>query len=174
MTGALLRTDFLNDWKGRIEIWERGLWLIQDFPLTGTGMGLYGPQTDLLHPFVRVIPGSVPHAHNLFIQVAADLGIPGLVAWLAVAVMAVWMAARLLLQGEDFKGIGAGLLVSLLAMAIHGLFDAVVWGMVRTSPLVWLMWGLTTAAWKLQQSKRGQNALNISGPCAVVENIWYA
>jgi putative inorganic carbon (HCO3(-)) transporter len=148
---ALFTADFLNDWNGRIEIWARGIWLIQDFPWTGTGMGTYGLLTDSLHPFVRVRPGSVPHAHNLFIQVGADLGVLGLAAWLGIALLMVWLALQIR-WGDD--SLRAGLLASFAALAVHGLFDAVLWGLVRTSPLVWLFWGIVIAAWRLRPGQK--------------------
>jgi putative inorganic carbon (HCO3(-)) transporter len=38
------------------------------------------------------------------------------------------------------------LLCSQLALGVHGLFDAVTWGMVRPAPLIWAIWGLALAA----------------------------
>ena len=43
-------------------------------------------------------------------------------------------------------GIGAGLLGSQIALVVHGLTDAVTWGMVRPAPIVWGLWGITIAA----------------------------
>ena len=37
--------------------------------------------------------------------------------------------------------IGAGFFCSQLALATHGMTDAVTWGMVRPAPLVWVIWG---------------------------------
>jgi putative inorganic carbon (HCO3(-)) transporter len=36
---------------------------------------------------------------------------------------------------------------SQLALAVHGITDAVTWGMVRPAPLIWALWGLAIAAW---------------------------
>ncbi|MFM8322579.1 MAG: hypothetical protein ACKOC5_16835, partial [Chloroflexota bacterium] len=50
-------------------------------------------------------------------------------------------------QGQPlYAGLGAGLLGSLLALAVHGMTDAVTWGMVRPAPIVWALWGLAVAA----------------------------
>jgi putative inorganic carbon (HCO3(-)) transporter len=68
---------------GRLEIWSRATYMIQDFSFTGVGMGSFGEVADLLYPFFLYTQGSIPHAHNLFLQIAVDLGIPGLIAWLA-------------------------------------------------------------------------------------------
>ncbi|MCI0521784.1 MAG: O-antigen ligase family protein [Chloroflexi bacterium] len=129
----------------RLEIWSRALYMIQDYPFTGAGMGVYGPLADALYPFLINAPGSVPHAHNLFLQITADLGLPGLVAWLSVffAIQAATWKAYHRLRGEPLAaGILAGLLAANLAMVAHGLVESALWGMVRPAPLVWALWGL--------------------------------
>jgi len=42
-------------------------------------------------------------------------------------------------------GLGAGLLAAQAALVVHGLTDAVTWGMVRSAPVVWLIWGFCAA-----------------------------
>jgi hypothetical protein len=46
-------------------------------------------------------------------------------------------------------GLGAGFLASQLALCVHGVFDAVTWGMVRPAPLVWGIWGAAMATWNV-------------------------
>jgi putative inorganic carbon (HCO3(-)) transporter len=80
-----------------------------------------------------------------------DLGIPGLAAWLAtlfVVIAASWKVFRLGKRTDSgwIAGLGAGLLGSQVALVIHGLTDAVSWGMVRPAPLVWGIWGIAIAA----------------------------
>ncbi len=58
--------------------------MLQDFPFTGIGMGTFTQVADRLYPFFLYAPGTVEHAHNLFLQVGVDLGLPGLIAWLAI------------------------------------------------------------------------------------------
>lgn len=139
---------------GRIEVWSRALWMIQDFPFTGIGMGTFGRVADLLYPFSSQAPGTVEHAHNLYLQVAVDLGIPGLVAWLAIlfgTIASAWQVRRVAKgsQHEWMHGFGASLLACLAALVVHGLVDAVTWGMVRPAPIVWLVWGACVAALNL-------------------------
>ena len=136
--------------EGRLEVWSRALYMIQDFSLTGAGMGLFMDVTDLLYPFFLFRPGTIEHAHNLYLQVAVDLGLPGLVAWLAVLGGMTYTAWRLYLAGRRnddrlVSGLGAGLFCSQIALIIHGLTDAVTWGMVRPAPLVWAIWGAVGA-----------------------------
>jgi hypothetical protein len=53
-------------------------------------------------------------------------------------------------KGEAWlMGLGAGLLGSQLALLLHRLVDAVLWGIVRPAPIVWGVWGITIAAWQV-------------------------
>jgi len=70
--------------EGRVEIWSRAIYMIQDFSFTGIGMGSYMDVADLLYPFFLAAPGKVVHAHNLLLQIAVDLGIPGFIGWFSI------------------------------------------------------------------------------------------
>lgn len=147
----LTANEAIRGLDGRMEIWSRGLYLVRDFPFTGVGMGSYGPLVDRLYPFFLEPPGSIPHAHNLFLQVAVDLGLPGLLAWLVIlggVGFAAWRAWRAACLSTDSlaMGLGAGSLASLAALAIHGQTDAVAWTMVRSAPLTWAVFALACAA----------------------------
>ena len=133
----------------RVEIWSRAVRMIGDFPFTGVGIGTFGNVADTLYPFFLLKPGSVPHAHNLYLQVAVDLGIPGLAAWLAIWGSVIYAAWSLFQAGKKDSAawqaaFGAALLCAQAAMAVHGLWDAVTWG-TRPAVLVWAMWGTAIA-----------------------------
>lgn len=136
---------------GRIDIWSRAIYMIQDFPITGIGMGLFGSVADTFYPLFRSPPSTVSHAHNLFLQVAVDLGVPGLIAWvsiLSVVLRRSWQSYRqgLSVHSGSAAGIGAGLLCSQFGIIAHGVVDAVTWGVVSPAPLVWGIWALVVAA----------------------------
>ncbi|MER3513799.1 MAG: hypothetical protein C4310_04935, partial [Chloroflexota bacterium] len=73
-------------WEGRLELWSRALEAIADYPFTGIGMGTFDHVIPLRYPYVLLAGAelAVPHAHNLFLQVAVDLGLPGLIAFVAL------------------------------------------------------------------------------------------
>ncbi len=136
---------------GRLDIWSRAFLIIRDFPFTGIGLGSFGKVADSIYPFSLYPQASIPHAHNLFLQVAVDLGLPGLIAWLAILFVvftASWKVFRIGRRSHSgwAAGLGAGLVGSQVAMVIHGLTDAVTWGMVRPAPIVWGIWGIAIAA----------------------------
>lgn len=139
----------LGGLEGREEAWRRALYMIQGFPFTGIGMGTFKEVTRVRYPFLDP-SWDIPHAHNLFLQVAVDTGIPGLVAWLAIIIVVIVSAWQLYRHGRSkndsqIAGLGAAWLCSQIAMLVHGLTDAVTWGMVRPSVIVWGLWGLTIA-----------------------------
>jgi len=74
--------DMSNDYNmksehGRIAIWKRGIELMKDNPILGTGVGVY-----------KVAEGSVNEggkwltAHNTFIQIGVEVGIPSMLIFL--------------------------------------------------------------------------------------------
>lgn len=149
---ALTTESTFTSLRGRQEIWSRALYMIQDFPFTGIGMGSFTRVADLLYPFFLAPPDTVRHAHNLFLQIAVDLGLPGLIAWLAIwftVIAAAWQVYRHgRLSGQTWlAGLGAGLLAGQVALGVHGMVEAVVWGLVRPAPIVWGLWGVTIASY---------------------------
>jgi putative inorganic carbon (HCO3(-)) transporter len=125
--------------------------MLEDFPLTGVGMGAYPQVADTLYPFFIYPPGKITHAHNLYLQVGVDLGLPGLAAWLAALMGAVWAAWRafdppLPLDPTHAPEVAsaAALLAAFSGLIIHGLFDAVTWG-TRPAILVWVLMALAVA-----------------------------
>jgi putative inorganic carbon (HCO3(-)) transporter len=141
----------LAGFEGRIEVWSRGVYMIRDFPITGIGMGTFEYVAGALYPFFVATSEVMPHVHNLLLQIAIDLGLPGLTAWLAILVSVGIAAGRIYSLGwrkgrSQVAAIGAGLLLSQFALIVHGFLDAVTWGMVRPAPFVWAGWGMAMAA----------------------------
>jgi putative inorganic carbon (HCO3(-)) transporter len=151
INGLLFKSQAVDTLEKRTEIWSRALYMIQDFPFTGIGMGTFQPIATMLYPFFLADPNAqIPHAHNLFLQVAVDLGIPGLIAWLAILMLVIIAAWQVYRHGtatgnQWLAGLGAGLLCSQVALIVHGLTDAVTWG-TRPAIIVWAIWGLAMAA----------------------------
>ena len=119
-------------WEERVEIWSRALYMIQDFPFTGIGAGTYYDVVSLLYPLFLISPDSViPHAHNLLLEVAVDVGIPGLVAFVAILIVAFFGGLRNIYCVNVKHRIGVTLseaaLASLVGMLAHGMVDATAW-----------------------------------------------
>ncbi len=76
------------DETGRLAIWERGIDLMVSHPATGVGVGCFGEAI----ADERSAAGLTPRwqtAHNAFIQVGAETGIPGLALFIAMTYTAL-------------------------------------------------------------------------------------
>ena len=159
---ALSATQTLGGMDGRLEVWSRALYMIQDFPFTGIGMGTFKQVANSIYPFFLAGPNAeIPHAHNIFLQVGVDLGLPGLVAWLALLILVcvcAWLVYRRGRRQGDavLTALGAGLLASQAALVVHGLTDAATWG-TRPAVVLWAVWGLAMAAfWSATNRKTSE------------------
>lgn len=135
----------LGGWAGRLEIWQTSLTAISDFPFTGIGIGTFTTLIPLLYPLSFPIE-SYPHAHNLFLQIALDLGLPGLIAYLALLINLVAMLTVTLRKAPRHTIVHTltiGAAGSLTATIVHGMLDAVLWG-TKLSFLPWMLFALIT------------------------------
>lgn len=88
----------------RLDIWQMAWWVIQDFPYTGSGLGLEN--------WYRVFPlygmlylgPELPrtHVHNFYLQTYIEQGILGLVGLLAMVIVAFWMGWRFRRRAQGF------------------------------------------------------------------------
>lgn len=138
----------------RFAIWGSALDIVLDHPLTGVGINRfrYGPVRDdyTIEEFPTVY---IPHAHNEFVQVAADLGLPGLLVfagWTIAAGFMLWVCWR---DGDDqVQVVTVALAGGLLAHLAYGMTDAIpLWD--RFSFISWLMLGLVAAQYSLVRDK---------------------
>ena len=114
----------------RLAHWVAGLRMFRAHPILGVGAGNYS----VAYARYQVSPDwfeALGHAHNYYINAAAETGILGLLAILALvgtALMAGWQAARA--QAGDAShqpGVGwalaLGLFAALVALSVHNLTD---------------------------------------------------
>ncbi len=128
----------------RIEIWSRALYALQDFSFTGVGLGAFNQVIPLLYPYFLIAPTvDIPHAHNLVLQVGVDLGVPGLIAWLAILLTVFAQLANVLQRrARDLAStLAAGVTGGLVAMLTHGMLDAPLWG-TKLAFAPWLLFAL--------------------------------
>ncbi len=107
----------------RLEVQGRGASLLAHFPLTGSGGGSY-------HSVFTYYQspddfGFYRHAHNDYLQIAAEMGIPVLVALTLVALLVLRRALRM--QRKDHsrlqQGVGFTLVMVLVWLALHSAVD---------------------------------------------------
>jgi hypothetical protein len=106
----------------RTFIYQSAIAQFAERPLTGHGLFAFGAGLARLNPTPPTEPHS--HAHNLPLNVAAELGLPGLLA-LGCSAVAILLLARRALRassGRDFMLL-AGACAGVVAFAVHHLTD---------------------------------------------------
>jgi O-antigen ligase len=115
--------DFTQDASSmeRIYMAHAGLQMIRSHPVLGLGPGrLPAHYPQYRHPDA---PDRRPaHLHSNPIQIAAERGLPGLAAWLALLVLAVWDAASDWRAGRD-RASALGAIAAVAALFVAGLFE---------------------------------------------------
>ena len=152
----------INTLEGRVEIWSRAIYGIQDFPFTGMGMNTFRQVVHVLYPLFLISPESdIGHAHNELLQAGLDLGIPGMIAFLAINLSAFWMVIDLWqnkvkldesMDARLVRGIVLGCGASLFAHFIYGITDAVAIG-AKPGFIFWILIGLITSLYLLEKSR---------------------
>jgi O-antigen ligase len=110
----------MRDLEGRFGAWRDGWQVIRDFPLTGTGINTWG--TDMLFYQRHSVELWMSHAHNDYLQLAAE---GGLLVSVPAAVAAVLFAAATRRQVKQLRPdseaywlkVGAG--IGLFAIALQ-------------------------------------------------------
>jgi len=78
--------------EGRLKVWKRGLGYMIDHPVLGVGGQNFGVAEGTISPLAKLQERGIGvrwgAAHNTFIQVGAELGLPGLLLFIGVIVTA--------------------------------------------------------------------------------------
>jgi O-antigen ligase/thioredoxin-like negative regulator of GroEL len=137
----------------RIPLWRDSIALVRDYRYTGSGLGgsamIYSTYQYLLHvPYFY-------HAHQLYMQMAMEQGLPGLIAflWMIIPLTAT-LVTSLPARGPYSRYFCLATLAALVALMVYGLLDAELYA----TPLVFILFlppGFSLALhWALQY--RGQ------------------
>ena len=88
------------------------------------------------------------HCHNLFLNVAAELGIPGLILFLCAWFCMLYLAVKLARKAGFLwaRAFAAGYLLMSLGIAVGGIGDHVLFN-VRMGVLFWLLNTLLVVIW---------------------------
>lgn len=128
----------------RLDMWSRAIAMIRDMPFTGIGLNTFPViQTNFYPGFLL---GPEPHAHNLFLQTALDLGVPGLVAfmWLIITwAYKVWYKYQAS-EDYEYRILLLGLIAGVLSYLVAGFIDAMMLG-AKPSVVLWILLGIGAA-----------------------------
>lgn len=125
-------------------LWPWAITAIGDFPFSGIGLGAFQQVITRLYPLPMSPDVDVSHAHNIFFQTALDVGLPGLIVYLALLFVTAAVGWQLARREDAFRTVSLGLLCGLASVHIYGLADAQVLGS-KPGLVFWMALGLLAA-----------------------------
>ncbi len=132
----------------RVYIWNAAVRMAKNFGLSGIGVGSEAFSKVYIKYSLSGIE-KAPHAHNLFLQTWIELGLPGLLVFLAVIVILIQCSFTFFKKSMDGK-MKSGKYLSLagfcgiMGVLLQGLTDYI-WYNYRVYLMFWIVIGLTVA-----------------------------
>lgn len=120
--GGVADANYYGD-SSRAEVFARSGYLAADFPFTGGGLGAY---SGLYSQYMLVIPHSyLPNAHNVFLDVFIEQGIPAGLLFVLLFSAAIWQISRLVVSDTSagMRVFGWLALASIVMAFVHGMVD---------------------------------------------------
>ena len=107
----------------RLEVSARSSHVLRDFPLTGSGGGSY--YSIFTYYQDPAVPGYYTHAHNDYLEIASDLGIPTLLVLGAFCLLVMRRAIIMMLpRGTGLqRGVGFALVMVMVWLLMHSAVD---------------------------------------------------
>jgi putative inorganic carbon (hco3(-)) transporter len=128
----------------RVQLWDLAIPIIREHPLWGIGLNNFRTQV----PEVRFF---LSHAHNQFIHIAAEMGIPASIAFMAILIGSGFMCVQVWRRSQNswIRMASLGLGWGQLAHLFFCLTDAIPPGS-KIGIMPWISLGLITAIYKNQ------------------------
>lgn len=149
--------------------WQAALEMFAHHPWTGVGLGNYAVVYE--HYALPRWQDALGHAHNYYLNIAAEAGLPGLLAYLVWIGAGFWVAWRAVRVSRGFQqGIALGALGMWVHLSVHNIFDNLYVHAMGIQ--VGLLLGL--AAWVVAESraKPGQATSSETKPQGEASNGW--
>ena len=108
----------------RVAHWVAAQRMIAQAPWQGVGVGNYAA----VYPQVALPRWQDPlgHAHNIYLNTWAEAGLPGLLTYVLLWLLAAWQAVRLAYDRQTDalgRAVALGVLGAIVHLSIHNLFD---------------------------------------------------
>lgn len=140
----------------RIALWESTIAMIMDKPFFGIGWGAYWmvyPDYDF---FINNANTKIFHAHNMYLNIAAEIGIPGLFAFLVMTYGHFRLALSSVKRAAyHSSGVMLGIVGAIWGLIVNGFTDYVLFN-IQLSMLFWLLNALIVVVWQQNQQRYDQ------------------
>lgn len=127
----------------RLAIWEATIWMIIEQPFLGIGWGMYWMVYRYYDFYINDSNVTIYHAHNMYLNFPAEIGIIGALAFFYVFFSAIKTGFNNGKgeEADDAALFSNGLALALISVALGGLTDDVVFN-IPTSMLLWFTMAL--------------------------------
>lgn len=124
----------------RLGIWESTISMIIEHPLLGIGWGSFWMVYPAYDFFIQNDAVKIVHAHNMYLNFAAEIGLVGCFAFLGVlgGHLSMALSNTRLRQSNFLNGLTLGCALSMIGVAINGLTDYVLFN-IELSMLFWVV-----------------------------------
>ena len=141
---------FMGEGINRLDLMRLSTLLVRDYPFTGIGLGAYPLVFSTYVLLIHV--GFIGSPHNLYIELAAEQGVAGLLVFLAIVVLTfrlAWVVSGRQASRSSGPLPLAGAVAMLIVLLIHGLVDDPLYA--RRAALLFLLVpsGLVTGMWRI-------------------------
>lgn len=147
---GLLRTEYETA-RGRLPLMEVAFNIIKDRPFFGVGVNNYVPAAQRYDFTPEQLTTAWNSAvHNLYLFIAGEVGVPGLIFFLGILGSVLWALMPALRSPDPLiLCAGLGLLGGFVAFYLHCMTDFTPW---TTPRLQWFLLGLAVSVGRLAQS----------------------
>jgi O-antigen ligase len=136
----------------RLDIWTSALGGIQDHLFTGIGLGVFNQVMPVRYPYQTVgLSYPVSQAHNLLLDTALAIGIPGALG------LVLLMALRGVRQAHLTRVVSLGVLASMVVSLTFGITDSISFS-IPTSFIIWL-WICALTVLRIPLARDSMNVL---------------
>ncbi len=111
----------------RFALWEVTVAMIQEHLLTGIGWGIYFATYPWYNFYIQDPTVLIYHAHNMYLSVTAEVGIPGSIGFFWFYFGHAMLALRLYQKSLTpfSRAVGLGLFLGIVGLSVYGLGDHV-------------------------------------------------
>lgn len=148
-----------NTTSGRTDLWKVGLKMLQTNPVLGVGAGNFqvaeSQYVQQVGAITRadIIVDAPRVTHDTYLELADELGIPGLLAFLAIALGSISCALRAARLYEAAGDPSLGLLARMIAIGLIALLTADIFISNEYEHLLWLLLSLPPAVLAVARSE---------------------